>query len=35
MIASIAIENNLVLVTNNTKHFVNIAGLKAEDWSKG
>ena len=33
-IASIAIANDLTLVTNNTKHFKNIPNLKTEDWSK-
>jgi tRNA(fMet)-specific endonuclease VapC len=33
LIASIAISNNLILVTNNLKHFNNIKGLKVEDWS--
>ena len=33
MIASQAITNNFTLVTNNTKHFENIEGLKLEDWS--
>jgi tRNA(fMet)-specific endonuclease VapC len=32
-IASIAISNNLILVTNNTKDFINIKGLVLEDWS--
>jgi tRNA(fMet)-specific endonuclease VapC len=34
LIASIALANNLTLVTNNTKHFKNIQGLKLEDWTK-
>ncbi|MEI6729184.1 MAG: type II toxin-antitoxin system VapC family toxin [bacterium] len=34
MIASICLANDLVLVTNNTKHFERIKGLKLEDWSK-
>jgi tRNA(fMet)-specific endonuclease VapC len=34
MIAAQAIANNLILVTNNTKHFENIDGLKIEDWTK-
>ncbi len=33
-IASIALSNNLTLITNNTKHFEKIVGLKVEDWSK-
>lgn len=32
MIASIAKENDLILVTHNTKEFSRIAGLKLEDW---
>ena len=32
MIASIAITNNLVLVTNNTKHFQRISNLLLENW---
>ncbi len=32
MIASIAKENNLVLVTRNKKHFENIPDLKLEEW---
>lgn len=32
MIASIAIYNNMVLITNNTKHFVRIKNLKMENW---
>jgi tRNA(fMet)-specific endonuclease VapC len=34
MIAAVALANNLTLVTNNTKHFKNVKGLKVEDWSK-
>jgi tRNA(fMet)-specific endonuclease VapC len=34
LIASIALANDLILVTNNTKHFSNIPNLKIEDWSK-
>jgi tRNA(fMet)-specific endonuclease VapC len=33
MIASIAITNDLTLVTNNTKDFSNIDGLNTEDWT--
>jgi tRNA(fMet)-specific endonuclease VapC len=33
IIASCAIANNLVLVTNNTKHFKRIAGLKQANWT--
>jgi tRNA(fMet)-specific endonuclease VapC len=33
-IASCALVNDLVLVTNNEKHFKRIKGLKWENWSK-
>jgi tRNA(fMet)-specific endonuclease VapC len=33
-IAAGALENNLVLVTNNEKHFKRIKGLKVENWTK-
>lgn len=33
ILASCAIANNLVLVTNNTKHFNKIAGLKQTNWA--
>lgn len=33
MIASCAMAHNLTLVTNNTKHFQRIKGLKQENWS--
>ncbi len=33
MIASIAIANGLTLVTNNTREFSRVPGLKLEDWS--
>jgi len=33
-IASIALENNLTLVTNNTDHFKRIKGLELENWIK-
>lgn len=33
MIASVAITHNLILVTNNTRHFADIPGLVMEDWS--
>lgn len=33
-IASIALVHDLVLVTNNTKEFKRISGLKLEDWEK-
>ncbi|MBE0655534.1 MAG: type II toxin-antitoxin system VapC family toxin, partial [Bacteroidales bacterium] len=32
LIAGIAIENNMTLVTNNDKHFNRIPGLKTENW---
>jgi tRNA(fMet)-specific endonuclease VapC len=32
MIAAIAIVNNLILVTNNSKEFGRVTGLKLEDW---
>ncbi len=32
MIASVALTNNLTLVTNNTKHFARIPGLKRANW---
>ncbi len=32
LIASIAIVNNLILVTHNTGEFLRIPGLKVEDW---
>lgn len=31
-IASVALEYDLVLVTNNTKHFTNIGNLKLDNW---
>lgn len=34
MIAAICLANDLILVTNNTKHFKRIKGLKVEDWCK-
>jgi predicted nucleic acid-binding protein len=33
LIGATAIVNNLTLVTNNTRHFENIAGLSLADWS--
>lgn len=33
-IASIALKNNLALVTNNTDHFKRIKGLELENWIK-
>jgi len=32
LIAAVALANNAVLVTHNTKHFENIEGLNLEDW---
>lgn len=32
MIAAVAIEHDLTLVTHNTKHFAHIPGLRIEDW---
>ncbi len=32
LIAGIAIENEMVLVTNNEKHFGRIPGIKLENW---
>ncbi len=34
LIAGIAIENGLTLVTNNESHFNRIPGLKVENWKK-
>ena len=34
LIAGIAIENEMVLVTNNESHFCRISGLKIENWKK-
>jgi len=33
IIASCALARNLILITNNTKHFQRIEGLKLENWS--
>jgi len=33
ILAACAMTNNLVLVTNNTKHFKRIEGLKITDWT--
>lgn len=35
LIASIAIENDMILVTHNVKHFDRIPGIKLRDWKKG
>lgn len=32
LIAGIAIENELTLITNNVKHFETVKGLKIENW---
>jgi len=32
LIAATALHNDLTLVTDNTKHFVNFDGLKVENW---
>lgn len=34
LIAGIAIENDMILVTNNERHFGRITGLKIENWKK-
>ncbi len=34
LIGATAIHHNLVLVTNNTKHFQRLHGIKLEDWTK-
>ena len=34
LIAGIAIDNDLVLVTNNESHFRRIPGLRIENWAK-
>ena len=34
LIAGIAIANDLIIVTNNVKHFEKIEGLQIEDWSQ-
>lgn len=34
LIAGIAIENDMILVTNNERHFGRIPGLKIENWKK-
>jgi tRNA(fMet)-specific endonuclease VapC len=34
LIAGIAIENGLTLITNNEKHYEAIKGLKIENWKK-
>jgi len=34
-IAAIAIQHNMVLVTGNIKHFIDIPGLNVENWING
>lgn len=34
LIAGIAIENELTLITNNERHYASIHGLKVENWKK-
>ena len=34
LIAGQAIANQLILVTNNTKHFLRVKGLQVENWMK-
>mgnify|MGYP006274674943 FL=1 len=34
LIAGIAIDNDLTLITNNESHFNRIPGLQVENWSK-
>jgi tRNA(fMet)-specific endonuclease VapC len=34
LIAGIAIENELTLITNNERHYSSIPGLKIENWKK-
>ena len=34
LIAGVAIDNDLTLVTNNESHFNRIPGLKIENWTK-
>ena len=33
LIAATAVRNNLILITNNTKHFKRIHRLTIQDWS--
>ncbi len=35
MIAAIAIQHDMILVTGNKRHFMNIPGLNIEDWING
>jgi tRNA(fMet)-specific endonuclease VapC len=34
LIAAYCLKHNLILITNNTKHFENIEGLATENWTK-
>ncbi|NOS93678.1 MAG: type II toxin-antitoxin system VapC family toxin [Cyclobacteriaceae bacterium] len=34
LIAGIAVENGLTLITNNEKHYDSISGLQVENWKK-
>jgi tRNA(fMet)-specific endonuclease VapC len=34
LIAGVAIENDMTLITNNVKHFSRIPGLRIENWKK-
>jgi len=34
LIAGVAIENDMIVVTNNEKHFARIPGLRIENWRK-
>jgi len=34
MITAVAVQNNAVLVTNNTREFSKVKGLKIEDWEE-
>jgi len=34
-IASIAIQYDMILITGNKRHFINIPGLNVEDWING
>ena len=34
IIASTALANNLILVTNNEKHFKRVQGLKLDNWTR-
>lgn len=34
LIAGVAIENEMTLVTNNDKHFSRITGIEIENWKK-